>query len=147
MYNPSVYLMGLPHFALYMSIGVLFMVAFMVIYSKVTPHKEWKLMLEGNATASIAFSGAVIGFSLPLYKAMSQSVSLLDFAVWSLVALIIQLAAFYGLRGVLRVFGGDQGETKLSLCQHIEQNHRAYGIFACAFFIAIGMLNAASMTY
>jgi putative membrane protein len=140
----SLSLMGLPAFAMYMATGVAYMIAFMVIYSKITPHSEWSLMMNGNQAAAFAYGGSILGFTLPLYSAMTHSVNLIDFAIWALVALVVQLVAFFGLRMCLSIFS-PAGNP--SLCKHIEEDHKAYGILAGAVFLSIGLLNAASMTY
>jgi len=140
----STYLMGLPAFAMYMATGVAYLIAFMVIYSKITPHNEWSLMMSGNQAAAFAYGGSILGFTLPLYSAMTHSVNLIDFALWSLVALVVQLIAFFGLRFALSAFS-PKGNPSLS--KHIEEDHKAYGVLASAFFIGIGLLNAASMSY
>ena len=55
-----------------------------------------------NAAAAVSLSGAVLGFTLPLAHAIAQSVSLLDMAVWSAIALVVQLALFLLATVVLR---------------------------------------------
>lgn len=142
----NLYLAGLPSFAMYMGAGVAFFVLFMLIYSKITPHHEWSLMMNGNQAAAHSFGGAIVGFTIPLYSAMSNSVSLVDFSLWAVVALFVQIAAFYLLRLALKVSGGSK-EGYTSLCKHIENDHKAYGVLSAAVFIAVGLMNAASMTY
>ena len=48
-----------------------------------------------------AYLGALIGFSLPLASAAANSVSIVDFIVWAVVGLLVQLAAFFVARATL----------------------------------------------
>ena len=71
---------------------------YVVIYMWVTPHPEIKLIRENNMAASLAFAGSLIGFCVPLASAITNSVSLVDVAVWGVVALLVQIAIFYLVR-------------------------------------------------
>ena len=102
----------------------------------ITPHNELELIRANNAAAAIAFGGALVGFALPLSSAISNSLSLLDCAIWGLVALVVQVLTFLVLRMLLK-----------QLPERIAQGETAVGIFAAASAIAVGMLNAACMTY
>jgi putative membrane protein len=132
----SASLAGLPPFLMYFSLAILLVLLFMRIYTWITPHHEWDLIRDNNPAAAIAFGGALIGFSLPLSSAITQSMSLLDCAVWGAVALIIQLLTFMIVRLLLS-----------SLSKRIIKGEVAAGIFTAACAIAVGLINAASMTY
>ncbi|MCS2611204.1 DUF350 domain-containing protein [Halomonas dongshanensis] len=134
------YLQGLPHFFAYLIGALILLAAFMYCYSRITPHNEWKLIREGNTAAALAYGGSILGFTLPLYSAMANSVSYLDFTLWGLIAFGVQLAAFFGLKLFLK----QQGE---SLSLHITEGHTAYGILAASVSLAVGLINAASMTW
>lgn len=134
------YLQGLPHFFAYLLSALGMLVAFMYCYSRLTPHHEWTLIREGNAAAARAYGGSILGFTLPLYSAMANSISYLDFILWGIVAFGVQIATFFGLKLVLR----RQGE---SLSQHITEGHQAYGTLVGSISIAVGLINAASMTW
>ncbi len=129
-------LSGLPAFLIYFAVAIALLFTFTLIYTWVTPHNELELIRANNASAAIAFGGAVIGFALPLSSAISNSLSLLDCAIWGLVALIVQVLTFLMLRVLLR-----------QLPERIAQGEMAVGIFAAASAIAVGILNAACMTY
>lgn len=102
----------------------------------VTPHHEVTLIKAGNTAAAVSLGGAVLGFTLPLASAIVHSVSLLDMAVWSAVAVGVQLALFLIATVVLR-----------TLSRHIEDGNLAAGITLATASITIGLLNAACMTY
>ncbi|MFI0473812.1 MULTISPECIES: DUF350 domain-containing protein [unclassified Halomonas] len=134
------YLQGLPHFLGYLIGALILLGAFMYCYSRITPHKEWALIRQGNAAAATAYAGSIIGFTLPLYSAMANSINFIDFLLWGVIAFGVQLATFFGLKVVLQ----NQGE---SLSTHINEGHMAYGILVGSICIAVGLLNAASMTW
>ena len=129
-------LQGFGSFAIYLAAAVAAEVAFVILYMAITPHREVTLIKAGNTAAAVSLSGAVLGFTLPLASAIAHSVSLLDMAVWSAVALGVQLALFLLATVVLR-----------ALSRHIEDGNLAAGITLAAASITIGLLNAACMTY
>jgi putative membrane protein len=130
------YLSGLPAFAAYFGLALLLFLVFIAVYVRITPYPEIKLIRDGNAAAAASLGGALIGFALPLASAVENSVSLLDMLIWAAVALLVQLIAF----GVARLMVRD-------LARQIAEGRMAAGVFVGALAIAIGLLNAASMTY
>lgn len=131
-------LLGLTSFALYFAVSLALLMAFKALYALVTPYDEWKLVKEEhNVAAAIGFTGAIIGFSLALASAASNSVSLLDFAIWGVVALIAQLIAFAIVRFVFMP----------RIVQRIIDNEVSAGIMLAGISVAVGVLNAACMTY
>ena len=130
------YLAGLPAFLSYFGIAIALLLAFAFIYAWATPHHEFALIRENKPAASIAFGGSLIGFVLPLHSAISNSVSLLDCLLWGLVALLVQLLTFLALRLFIR-----------DLPQRIARDEIASGIFSASAAVAVGVLNAACMTW
>jgi putative membrane protein len=126
------------HFGLYFGVSLLFLVLFKYVYKFITPHDEWKLIKEDkNIAAAIGFGGAVVGYAIALSGAASNSVSLVDFATWGIVAFVAQSIAFALVRyGFMR-----------TLIERIEANEISAGIMLAATTIAVGLLNAACMTY
>lgn len=131
---------GLLEFVNYLITAVVMLLLFMSCYSKATPHCEWKLMREGNVAATLAFTGAGVGFTIPLFNAMANSVSYLDFVMWSIVAAVVQIAAFYGVKAALKV-------KKQDLSDRIKQDHVAYGLFSGGVAIMVGLLNAGATVW
>lgn len=127
---------GLPAFLAYFAMAIVLLLLFIRIYSWVTPQDELALIKANNAAASLAFGGALIGFALPLSSAITHSLSLLDCAVWGAVALIVQVLTFVVLRVAIR-----------QLPERINQGEIATGTFVAAVAIAVGLINAACMTY
>lgn len=129
---------AITNFAIYFGLSIVFLLIFKFIYTLVTPHDEWELIREHqNTAAAIGFGGAIIGFALALASAATNSVSLIDFAVWGVIALLAQLFAFAVLR-----YG-----FMPKIVQRVEQNEISAGVILGAVNIAIGLLNAASMSY
>ncbi len=106
-----------------------------IIYMWVTPHDEIKLIRENNLAASLAFAGSLVGFSLPLASAIANSVALVDFVVWGLIAIVVQIVVFYLVR--LPIPG---------ISERIEKGEMASGLWLGAASLTGGLLNAASMT-
>ena len=125
----------LPWFIAYMATAVALTLFYVVVYIWVTPHPEIKLIRENNMAASLAFAGSLIGFCLPLASAISNSLSLVDCAVWGVVALVVQIVIFYLV--CLPI-------PKIS--ERIEKGEIASGLWLGVSSLAGGILNAASMT-
>jgi len=128
------YLAGLPSFALYFGVGAALLALFGLIYTRLTPHKEWQLIRANVPAAALAFGGSLLGFVLPLAGAMRESVSLLDFLLWALVALLVQLLTFCMLRLLLPDLG-----------RRLADNEMASAILVALVSIAVGLLNAAAL--
>ena len=125
----------LPWFLAHMATALALTLFYVVIYMWVTPHPEIKLIRENNIAASLAFAGSLIGFCLPLASAITNSVSLIDVAVWGGVALLVQIVIFYLVRLPI---------PKIS--ERIEKGEMASGLWLGSASLAGGLLNAASMT-
>jgi len=123
-----------PHFVYFvLALGVAML--FVVIYIWITPYREFALIRQGNVAAAISLGGALLGFSLPLAKAVAQSANVLDMLIWAGVALVAQLMAFIVARAVLK-----------DITSNIEEGKPAAAIFLAAVSISIGLLNSAAMT-
>lgn len=126
------------NFSIYFGLALLFVIIFKVIYSFLTPHDEWQLIKEDkNTAAAIGFGGAIIGFSIALAGAASNSVSLLDFAIWGIVALVAQSLAFFVVRFIFMP----------KIVSRIIANEVSAGIMLAATSVSVGLLNAACMAY
>ncbi len=119
----------------YFGIAIVATVLFVAIYVTVTPHREFTLIRQGNIAAAVSLGGALLGYIIPLAKAVSQSESVADMLVWSGVALVAQLLAYGATRLILPKLSADVDEGKA-----------ASGVFLAAMSVGIGLLNAAAMT-
>ncbi|MBO0663170.1 DUF350 domain-containing protein [Jiella sp. MQZ9-1] len=130
------YVAGLPAFLAYFVLGLVLYGLFAWIYTTLTPQKEIQLIRAGNTAAVIAFLGAILGFSLPLASAAANSVSVFDFILWSIIGLLAQLLAFV-----------IASKTMTGLHQRITDGEIAAGLWGGGIALAVGILNAACMTY
>ena len=127
---------GLPAFLLYLVASFALVALFILVYVQVTPQREITLLRQGNAAAAISFGGAVLGFVIPLGQAVAQSHSLVDMALWSAVALVVQILVFL-LASLL--LGG--------VARRIEAGELGAASFLAFMAVAGGLLNAACMTF
>lgn len=129
-------LAGLPAFLSYFAAAIGLLASFLLAYILITPYREIALIREGNPAAAASLSGAILGFVLPLASAIAHSVGLLDMAVWGSIALVVQLLVYFAARLLLP-----------DLARDIPAGKVATGVFLGALSLAIGVLNAACMTY
>ncbi len=131
-------LLAIAHFATYFGLALVMLIVFKFLYALITPYDEWKLIkTEQNTAAAIGFGGAIVGFAIALGGVISESVSVVDFVTWGIVALIAQVLAF----GIIR-FG-----FMPKIVERIEKGEISAAIVLAGTNIAVGLLNAASMTY
>ena len=137
MFDQDAFLTGAGHFIVAFGLACAFLVVFKLIYQMVTPYEERRLIREGNMAAAITFGGAIIGFALPVASALRETVSVAEFAAWALLAGLIQVAAFLIVRMVV----------VKDIQERVQRGETAMAIYLAAVAIAVGMINAASMTY
>lgn len=131
-------LAGLDNFAVYFGLSIVFLFVFKLVYALVTPHDEWKLVKEEKkVAAAIGFGGAIVGFAIALASAATHSVAIVDFIIWAVVAIIAQSLAFALLRFTFMP----------KIAQRINENEVSAGVMLASMSIAVGLLNAACMTY
>lgn len=85
---------GLPWLIFYLIVVTIIYLAGIIIYVRLTPHKELALVQEGNMAAAISFSALVIGLALPLAACLVNKFGLIDVAIWGTVSLFLQLFLF-----------------------------------------------------
>jgi putative membrane protein len=124
-----------PNFVRYVVVGFALAALFLWIYVLITPWREFALIRAGNAAASTALVGALLGFCLPLANTIAHSVSLTDVVLWALVALVVQVLVHVAMRLMLP-----------GLKQAIEDDQVAAGITAGGFAVCFGLISAACLT-
>ncbi len=127
---------GFDDFAVYLAVSLALVAIFVAVYVRVTPYREIALIREGNMAASFSLSGSLLGFIIPLAAAVQNSVSLIDMAIWGLIAMLVQIAAFIVVK--LMIPG---------LTQDIPAGKGAQGFFLGSISLGVGLLNAACMSY
>lgn len=133
---PAHFLATLPNFLAYLGAAIVLLVAFMAIYLRVTPYDEIALIRNNNVAAAISLSGALLGFAMPIANVIAHSDTLLDLAVWGVIAGVVQLLAWMVARGALP-----------RLKEAIDAGLVAPAIFIAALSVTMGLINAACMTY
>jgi putative membrane protein len=127
---------GLLAFAVYFAGAVGFCAVFCLVYSRVTRHDEFALIVEEHsASAAIAFGGSLLGFVIALAGAIHHTGSIPEFVTWGAVALVTQIIA-YGLARLAHP----------GLSQAIEENSLGAAIWVAAVSISAGLLSAACMS-
>ena len=127
---------GLDNFAVYLVVSLAYLAVFIALYIRVTPYREFQLIREGNNAASFSLSGSILGFVVPLCSAVQHSVSLVDMAIWGLIAMVVQIGAFVAARMLIP-----------TLAQDIPANKSSVGFFLGSVSLGVGLLNAACMSY
>ena len=137
MFDQGHFIQGAVAFLIAFALGCLFLVVFKYVYQAVTPYDEGRLIREGNVAAAVTLGGAMIGFALPVASALQQTTGWLEFAAWALLAGVIQIVGFL----VLRRF------VVADITGRMERGETSTAVYLAATSIAIGLINAASMTY
>ncbi len=128
-------LTGIVAHLVHFGIAAAAVLVFVAIYVTMTPHREFRLIRLGNSAAAISLGGAILGYTIPLAKAVAQSESILDMLIWSGVALVAQLMA-YGISRLILP----------QLSAHVDEGKTASSILMAAIAVAVGLLNSAAMT-
>ncbi len=121
-------------FLIYFVSGAFYLALFIACYLRLTPYDDFKLIREGNGAAAITLSGSVLGFVLPLARAIEQSASLADLFLWALITLGLQMATYLVVK---RIFP--------DLVQQIPNDRKGEAFFLATISVAVGLLTAASM--
>lgn len=85
---------GFDDFLIHLGIALSLFVGGLVVYVLLTPHKELKLIRDGNPSAAVAFGGVVIGLAIPLGACLANSSDVMEILIWGIVTLLVQLIAF-----------------------------------------------------
>ena len=127
---------GFDDFLVYLAVALVLLGLFIAIYIRITPYPEMQLIREGNMAASFSLSGSILGFVIPLASAIQHSVSLVDMAIWGLIALAVQVAAFIAVKLAIP-----------SITRDIPEGKSAQGFFLGALSLGVGILSAACMSF
>lgn len=119
----------------YLALAGVLMVCFFVIYTRVTPYDEVLLIRQGNCAAALSLGGALLGFSLTLASAIMHTTTLLNFCVWAIGALVVQLVAYLVTTRWMKMSR-----------EHIESGNVAYGGLLGAIAVSVGAVNAACIS-
>lgn len=136
-YNLPAFLNGAYQFLVALILSAALLALFKRIYQAITPYSERELIANGNMAAAIALAGSMIGFALPMASALMVTADRVEFVMWAVLAGVVQILSFT----ILRRFIVTDVKAK------IEAGNMAVAIYLAATAVAVGLLNAASMTY
>lgn len=126
---------GLPAFVAYFCLTIAAVVAFLLIYTRITPHDEFELIRKNCVGAAISLGLSLLGFAMPLASAVAHAANLVDCAVWALIGLVVQVGVFYAVRIPVP-----------DLSNRIAAGDLAPAIWLGLASLTAGVLSAASMT-
>ncbi len=127
-------LAGLPAFLVYFCTAILAVEVYLVVYTRITPHDEFKLIRDNDPAAAVALGLSLLGFTLPVVSAIAHSSNIVDCLIWSLIALIVQVVVYY----VIKI-------PVPNLSAKIAAGELAPAIWLGLSSLAAGALNAACM--
>jgi putative membrane protein len=123
------------NYVIYLLASLAMMSVFSLIYTKITPYDEIKMIREGKAAAALSFLGALIGFSLTLASSILHNDSFVAFAAWAGAAMIVQLAVYTVLSRLI---------PDMHDC--LEKNNVAMGALLGGVSLTFGIINAACLS-
>lgn len=85
---------GFPTTLLHAGVTLLILILGAGIYILLTPHKEIRLIREGNAAAAVSLAGVMVGLAAPLAVSMEASTSIVEVSLWGAATTAVQLLAF-----------------------------------------------------
>jgi putative membrane protein len=129
-------LAGLPAFLVYFCTALVAVVAYLLVYTRVTPHDEFQLIRDNDPAAAIALGLSLLGFVLPVVSAIAHSANIVDCLIWSAIALVVQIAVYF----IVKI-------PVPNLSARIAAGEVAAAIWLGLASLAAGALNAASMIY
>ena len=121
-------LAGLPAFLVYFCTGLIAVVAYLFVYTRITPYNEFQLIRDNDPAAAIALGLSLLGFTLPVVSAIAHAANVVDCLIWSAIAYLVKIPV-------------------PNLSQRIAAGELAPAIWLGLSSLAAGALNAASMIY
>jgi len=128
-------LAGLPAFLVYFCVAAAIVAAYLFIYTRITPHDEFGLIRDNVPAAAIALGLSLLGFVLPVASAIAHAANIVDCVVWSIIALVVQLIAYFVAQIV-----------DPHLAKRIAAGELASAIWLGLVSVTFGVLSAASMS-
>lgn len=123
---------ALTAFLTYLGVSVAPLAAFVYFYAKATPYREFPLTVHDNIAVAITFAAAVLGFTVPLVASIYYTQSLIEMCLWAGITCLVQLIVLVVLRKQAR---------------RIEEGHIASAVMVAIVSVAVGLLNAASISH
>jgi putative membrane protein len=128
-------LTGLPAFLVYLCLSAVAVILYLLVYTRITAHNEFELLRKNVPGAAISLGLSLIGFALPVASAVAHSNDIVDCAIWSVIAFVVQIIAYYAARLAMP-----------DLSARIASGEMAAAIWLGLASVTAGLLSAASMT-
>ena len=123
------------NYLIHLILAAALLIAFFIIYTRVTPYNEVLLIRQGNHAAALSLGGALLGFSATIASSLMHTADYQQFFAWAFGAMVVQLLAYVVTTRLLRM-SKDQ----------IESNNSAFGGLLAAISLSIGAINAACIS-
>ena len=88
-------LSGLADFLIFFVVALALVSLYLGLYTLATAHNEFALIRQNVISAAVALGLSLIGFALPLASAIVHAQGVLDCLAWGLVALAVQIVAYW----------------------------------------------------
>lgn len=128
-------LQGLVPFLIYVGLSLGMILVYAAVYTLATHHDELALIRSNNVAAAVAFGGSILGYAVPLASAAVHSRALVEFLLWALIAVAVQVLVYWFFRLVML----------RDVSRRIEAGETAAGLLLGAASLAGGIVNAAAM--
>jgi putative membrane protein len=129
------YLSPLIGYFSYLASGVAMLIVFAMLYIKITPYDELKLVREGNVAAALSFGGALIGFSFALASSALHLNRLEFFVIWGALAGVVQIVVYVFLVKCIK-----------GMPSQIMENNVSVGLLVGSISVAVGVINAGCLS-
>src|SRR3984957_19746549 len=129
-------LAGLPAFLVYFCTAIIAVVAYLFVYTRITPHNEFQLIRDNDPAAARALGRSLLGFARRVVSGIAHAANVVDCLIWSLIALVVQIVVYF----IVKI-------PVPNLSQRIAAGELAAAIWLGVSSLAAGALNAASMIY
>src|ERR1700750_81673 len=127
-------LAGLAAFLVYFCTGIIAVMAYLFVYTRITPHNEFQLIRDNEPAGAVALGLSLLGFVLPVVSAIAHSANVWDCLIWSAIALIVQIVVYF----IVKI-------PVPNLSARIAAGEMASAIWLGLSSLAAGALNAAAM--
>jgi putative membrane protein len=74
---------GFPVTLMHAGVTLVMLILGTALYALLTPHKEIKLIREGNSAAALSLGGVMVGLAIPLAVSLTASTSVVEIAIWA----------------------------------------------------------------
>ncbi|MGK5068274.1 hypothetical protein D3C81_187150 [compost metagenome] len=123
------------NYLIHLILAATLLIAFFIIYTRVTPYNEVLLIRQGNHAAALSLGGALLGFSATIASSLMHTADYQQFFAWAFGAMVVQLLVYVVTTRLLRM-SKDQ----------IESNNSAFGGLLGAISLSLGAINAACIS-